>query len=232
MTSHDTDGLEGDVKTHEKERIVFHDNMKMQNMNNMNMDTMKMNMDAHGSMGSMEHMDMMMGPHWLSNYTKGPFLFVHWLTNTISGLIAALLLSVVLAMIFECMSYAFNVYHLRAERWHTRQNRVVAHVLLSLLKTLSVGVAYIIMLCAMSYNIWILMAIVVGAGVGHLLGRPLMSSLLKKEKKRVPDQTTKELLHDFPDEYFGTNKNRQTVANSRNFSSFEEKLLKYKYDET
>ena len=59
MTSHDTDGLEGDVKTHEKERIVFHDNMKMQNMNNMNMDTMKMNMDAHGSMGSMEHMDMM-----------------------------------------------------------------------------------------------------------------------------------------------------------------------------
>lgn len=212
--------------------MLIHDNMKMKNMDNMNMNNM--NMDAPpGTMGHMEHMDMMMGSRWFTTFTKGPFLFELWLTNTEPGFVAAMLCSITLAILYDCMNYAFNVYHLRAERWHTRQNKVIAHVLLSLLRTVSVAIAYVTMLCAMSFNIWLLISIVVGSGVGHLVGRPLMAIVLQKEKKKSPAQAATELLHDFKDsdEYSGTNGNRQTVMNSRNFSSFEEKLLRYKYDD-
>lgn len=211
------------IRTHAGETSI---NMTMKDMDSMDM-------DAHGMMGNMKNMDMMMGTPWFKSFTRGPFLFEVWMTDTVTGLVAAMLLSVALAVMYECVNYSFNIYHLRAERWHTRQNRVIAHVLLSLLRTISFATAYIMMLCAMSFNIWILVSIVVGSGVGHLVGRPVIAKILKKEKKRPSVPAATELLHDFmvSDGYSVNNDKKPTMVNSRNFSSFEAKLLRYKYDD-
>lgn len=54
------------------------------------------------------------------------------------------------------------------------------------------------MLCAMSFNVWILIAIVVGSGIGYLIGRPLVVTCLQKTKnEEQKTQANTELLHDF-----------------------------------
>ena len=33
------------------------------------------------------------------------------------GLVAAMMCSIILSILYECMNYVYHVYHLRAERW-------------------------------------------------------------------------------------------------------------------
>ena len=78
------------------------------------------------------------------------------------------------------------------------------------------AIAYIIMLCVMSYNIWILVAVILGAGVGHLVGRPLISAVLRKEHK-IYEEDTNEPLCDFvePNEPSKEKKNQMTHNQNR-----------------
>jgi copper transporter 1 len=51
------------------------------------------------------------------------------------------------------------------------------------------GVAYILMLLAMSYNGYIIISILLGIGVGHyLLDKPVVSSDCEVESKRGGDE--------------------------------------------
>lgn len=107
-------------------------------------------------------------------------------------------------------------------------------MLLTLLRTVSVMVAYIMMLCVMSYNLWILLSVIVGSGLGHLVGRPLMwMTIQKKKQKENYRNKGEELLPDFePLKELSEEKDqRRAVTNSLNLTPFKEKLLKYNYDD-
>ena len=116
----------------------------------------------------------------------------------------------------------------------TRQNKIIAHALLSLLKSFSLAIAYVMMLCVMTFNFWILLAVIVGSGAGHLVGRPLISIVLRKKKpQKNSDRATKELLHDFPplNGQSGEKDHRKAVTQSLNLDAFQKKLLRYDYDD-
>ena len=52
----------------------------------------------------------------------------------------------------------------------------VMRLVLSLLRTVEVGMAYILMLLAMTYNGWLFFSVTVGAGVGFLIFLPFRPS--------------------------------------------------------
>ena len=86
------------------------------------------------------------------------------------------------------------------------------------------------MLCVMTFNLWILLAVIVGSGAGHLVGRPLISIALKKKKtQKNCDRGTKEMLHDFePLNDKSEEKYHRKVVTK---SLVQEKLLRYDYDD-
>ena len=90
------------------------------------------------------------------------------------------------------------------------------------------------MLCVMTYNFWILLAVIVGSGAGHLVGRPLIAVALRKEKTQISRDrgATKELLHDFQPLNAGSEEkdHRKAVAKSLDLNEFQKKLLRYDYD--
>lgn len=146
-------------------------------------------------MKHMNGMEMEMMPRWFATYTGGPFLIRNWRIDHLFGLVAAMVFSIVLSFIFECANYLHYVSSrgLRTEQRHRNRN----YILVSLLRTFSLTLTYVTMLCAMTFNIWILISVVVGSGVGHLIGRPLVSSAFHKKEDRCDRHATTELLHDF-----------------------------------
>lgn len=117
---------------------------------------------------------------WFSYHTTGAFLAEGWKMEYIPGLVSAILFSVVLCIIYESSNYTFHIYYMTAQTWITQKNRRLARCLLSLVKTFSVAASYIIMLCVMTFNIWILISVVVGSGVGHFVCRPLLTIAIDK----------------------------------------------------
>ncbi|XP_007907818.1 probable low affinity copper uptake protein 2 [Callorhinchus milii] len=57
----------------------------------------------------------------------------------------------------------------------SRQRWIRLHSSQSLLHIVQVAISYLLMLCAMSYNVWVFLSIVVGAGIGYFLAYPLIN---------------------------------------------------------
>ncbi|XP_078406418.1 protein SLC31A2 isoform X1 [Cetorhinus maximus] len=59
---------------------------------------------------------------------------------------------------------------------NTSQKRWIwIYVLRSLLHIIQVILSYLLMLCAMSYNVWVFLSIIAGAGIGYFLAYPLIN---------------------------------------------------------
>lgn len=54
------------------------------------------------------------------------------------------------------------------------------HLRTTLIHALTAGVGYILMFCVMTMNVWLLVSVVLGSGVGHLIVRPLWSMKLSR----------------------------------------------------
>ncbi|CAL1537999.1 unnamed protein product [Lymnaea stagnalis] len=126
---------------------------------------------------------------YLSVSTNVYFLFKDWNLNSAKGLLVAILLTSLLAILHEIIIYLLYLDQSLAGRNDKRTCGVgflSLHVRRSIMYLLHVGLAYILMLSAMSYNIWILLAISVGSGLGYLLSRPVLRFLFLR---RLGSQT-------------------------------------------
>lgn len=134
----------------------------------------------HGNMHPM-HM-----AQWLSARTNTAFLFKDWSTGNLTGLISALLASVVIAMFYEGVSYYGLVRQtVNKERMRSstvkKSSKIFQHTHKTFLHMLQVTIGYVLMLCVMTYNIWMLVSVAVGAGIGHFLVRPLVVFIVFKD---------------------------------------------------
>ena len=86
----------------------------------------------------------------------------------------------------------------------------------------------------MTFNLWILLAVIVGSGAGHLVGQPLISIALKKKKtQKNCDRATKEMFYDSEplNDQSVEKYHRKAVTKSLDLNAFQEKLLRYDYED-
>ncbi|XP_051788328.1 probable low affinity copper uptake protein 2 isoform X2 [Erpetoichthys calabaricus] len=58
----------------------------------------------------------------------------------------------------------------------SRKNRwLLFHAVQSLIHIFQVIISYMLMLCVMSYNVWIFLGILIGSGIGYFVGYPLLT---------------------------------------------------------
>ncbi|XP_041098525.1 probable low affinity copper uptake protein 2 [Polyodon spathula] len=62
---------------------------------------------------------------------------------------------------------------------HSSSNKrwLLFHVLQTVIHVVQVVLSYMLMLCIMSYNVWIFLGVVVGSGIGYFVAYPLLIRL-------------------------------------------------------
>ncbi|XP_010913293.1 copper transporter 6-like [Elaeis guineensis] len=119
-----------------------------------------------GDMGGAGMGDMHMTFFWGKN---AQILFSGWPGNRGGMYALALIVVFVLAVLLEW----FNHGRVISPRW----SRVVAGLALTAMHALRVGLAYVVMLAVMSFNVGVLIAVILGHAVGFLL---FYSSVFKR----------------------------------------------------
>uniref|UniRef100_A0A0E9UYE1 Copper transport protein n=1 Tax=Anguilla anguilla TaxID=7936 RepID=A0A0E9UYE1_ANGAN len=55
------------------------------------------------------------------------------------------------------------------------------HILQTCVHVVQVTLGYLLMLCVMSYNVWIFLGVIVGSLIGYFLAFPLLAKILREE---------------------------------------------------
>jgi copper transporter 1 len=142
------------------------------------------------------NMDMMrMYFHFSSNVPH--LLFRTWTVQTDAELVGAIVFSFALGVLYEGFKTAKDIITKRAHKFvppprhytlsecegdlhifipHRRVKLWMMRVLLSVLRTVEIGMAYLLMLLAMTYNGWLFLSVCFGAGAGFFVFLPLRPS--------------------------------------------------------
>lgn len=149
---------------------------------------------------------------YLQLKTSSSLIVPQWSTNTIYGLVTAMV-----AAIFAAVGYEFlNEYsrHLRNRniRYHSGSRCCGTEVfgccdklVLSILLMIRVVVGYFMMLCVMTMNIWLLISVVVGAGIGYCICKPLVANLFTDSVSSYEYPVVRIKTSDEEDDVFGGN---------------------------
>ena len=111
---------------------------------------------------------------FLNAKTSSAYLVFGWRTDSFVGLITGMIVTTLLGFIFESL-YLFGskLPHIKRHESDVYNKRNVTVMLMqSALHILRVIIGYILMLCVMTMNLWILASVLVGGGVGYFLFRP------------------------------------------------------------
>ncbi|GAB1600454.1 hypothetical protein Ahia01_000323400 [Argonauta hians] len=135
--------------------------------------------------------------------TSNDFIFCGWRIDKVLGLMIALVTTVSAALLFEALkyeSYLPKYIHKKIKsssfskicqlNMRIRCQRTILHML-------RIATGSFLMLCSMSYNIWIFVSIIVGSAFGYLFLNPVIRFYITTERKRKnPSDTI--LLADIP----------------------------------
>lgn len=142
---------------------------------------------GHGSEGmDMDHMKM-----WFHSDVKSVILFDEWRTNSVGGIIGSMVGIFLMAMFYEGLKY-YREYLFRKSYATTNfscisspgdgpkaltsppvalRKRMLssAHLMQTFLHVVQVTLSYFLMLVFMTYNIWLCIAVVLGAATGFFI---------------------------------------------------------------
>ncbi|XP_052778279.1 uncharacterized protein LOC128215598 isoform X2 [Mya arenaria] len=195
--------MDHDHMMHEKmgHEHMIHEKMDHEHMIHGNMDHEHM---MHGNMGHEHMMHGNMGHnkmHHMSPYFtlqfQGDFLIKDVKISAPSGQVLAMILVMVLTALLEGINYCLHLQQAARRAGFANKSKRSSslvdgslHVLYAVHKMLTVALSYTVMLCVMTMNAWILVAAVIGAGVGYLLLRPAVASCFPVS---VPVKNVKEV---------------------------------------
>ncbi|KAL3278457.1 hypothetical protein HHI36_013778 [Cryptolaemus montrouzieri] len=167
-----------DHHDHSGHHNMHHDHsaMSSHNMNNSSMQPMH-NMDAMAM-----SMSFFFG-------TTGTILFDQWAFSTVGGLIGSMIGILIMAALYEGLKYyreflfwkTYNALQYRAVSIPGKgvvndDNQIVQptmwssmHCFQTFLHMIQMILSYFLMLIFMTYNVWLCIAVVVGAGIGYFL---------------------------------------------------------------
>ncbi|XP_075227911.1 copper transporter 1A isoform X5 [Lycorma delicatula] len=143
-----------------------------------------MNMPENNSSGHMCHMMMSMFFHFGNNET---ILFESWKVTTVYGLIGSMIGICIMAALYEGLKYyrehlfwsSYNALQYRSVQMpvdKSSSERVVQpsifskmHAFQTCLHVIQMVISYFLMLIFMTYNVYLCIAVVIGAGIGYFL---------------------------------------------------------------
>ncbi|CAL8079911.1 unnamed protein product [Orchesella dallaii] len=135
--------------------------------------------DHGGSEDSEGGMDMM--AMYFTGGTKVTILFKFWETSNTGVFVASLIIVFLLALVYEALKFYREVLYERSATLASdravqgllggiRSNIFKSyHLVQTVLHMVQLVLSYFLMLIFMTYNIWLGLAITLGAGVGYLL---------------------------------------------------------------
>ncbi|XP_071802804.1 high affinity copper uptake protein 1-like [Asterias amurensis] len=115
-------------------------------------------------------------------------LFEGWHVTTTAGLIGSCAIVLIIGFVFEVLK-TFRALHLRNAAVNVRHREIakeneksqilekhaegeiailsLPHVIQTLLQVLLTGIGYILMLIVMTYNMWLVISVLIGVGLGY-----------------------------------------------------------------
>ncbi|XP_060073496.1 protein SLC31A2-like [Ylistrum balloti] len=151
-------------------------------------------MEVHGmSDGSSWHVRWRFMMTMSTNTSGETVILKIWDTGTIPGLVFAMLVSVILAVLLEYIHVImkFTLEHNGIEKTvkHRKEKSSICstsmktQMVVTIYHVLRVAVGYCLMLFVMTFNIWIYTAVVLGSGTGFYLSHafPCISNASRKE---------------------------------------------------
>jgi len=106
----------------------------------------------------------------------GPILFKGWKVTNAAGIFGSCIVVIVLAIIHEAIK-SYQAHRKKAGKKVDMGDRLKA----TLLYMFQFLVSYILMLFAMTYSVWLFLAVVLGCGVGYYLVNPLMEHCFSQQ---------------------------------------------------
>ncbi|XP_052778197.1 uncharacterized protein LOC128215551 [Mya arenaria] len=159
---------------HMTPRGITHKHMTHENMES-----------GHMINGVIKHGQVAHGNMVFSASYQRDFILKDVKISTVGGIVGAMLVVILLATFLEGFKHWLYIRqrngpdHTQVKgksRQFTSFWNNIARITTSLQKMLTVTVGYLLMLCVMTMNVWMLVSAVLGAGIGYLLLRPAVSA--------------------------------------------------------
>jgi len=119
-------------------------------------------------------------------------LFQGWLPTNASGMFVSCLVVCIATIVYEGLKYMREWVHSRQVSSETYGTSVRGHlldplhILQTLLHALQHGLSYCLMLIAMTFQVYLLLSILIGAALGYGIFAPLTARLIKVRYTTIP----------------------------------------------
>lgn len=138
-------------------------------------------MDGMHGMNEMSHKGHM-GMHMPSTFsltTYSDFMLEGVKISSIQGIILAMVFTVIITIVFDsvkCMMFMRESDVIERARTQVPERKLFSGwYVTSIYHTISMILAYLMMLCVMTMNAWLLVSVILGSGIGYFFIRPLLS---------------------------------------------------------
>ncbi|KAH7689687.1 Protein Y58A7A.1 a [Aphelenchoides avenae] len=122
---------------------------------------------------------------WFHLGSQETILFRFWLTESWAGIAVASIIIVAMCFVMESMRWLriihrknpSTVHQLQPENQHPRRRHLVHYLIEAVVYAVQLVLAYMLMLVAMTYNLWLFAAVIVGEVAANAVFRVLCPSL-------------------------------------------------------
>ncbi|XP_045160621.2 uncharacterized protein LOC123525553 [Mercenaria mercenaria] len=132
-----------------------------------------------------------------------PFLLQGIRISSVQGIILAMVFAVVVASAFHTLNF---IIHFR-ERHCLKRKTDWYHYVSTFYHMVSAFLAYVMVYCVMTYNVWLLVSILLGSGIGQRIIGPFISIYLEKRYLSVKNETNEIFTDLLPERVTPSNDN-------------------------
>ncbi|KAL5020935.1 hypothetical protein ScPMuIL_000090 [Solemya velum] len=170
--------------------------------------------------------------HALAVFTRNTFIAREWRVESVQGLIGAIVLSFVLTITQEGIN-SYIIFRKKISRSKCKRQKIflIVYIRKAIVRMLQMFTGYAIMLCVMTFSIFVLVSVCVGSGLGFFFGRYCCARMLLSIATTTRSGVSESLITDNQDREQTSitkiSENDKTVPSesSDSFSDKSERIL-------